>query len=82
MPNATISTMPSPIISTAHVIVIEPMPSNHGAFPYSNAQFFLGSRVCLPHPCFSYFDAKFFGFVVWGKNLASVSQFVTEIRPW
>jgi hypothetical protein len=42
----------------------------------------LGSQSVFTPPLFqSYFDAKFFGFVVWGKNLASVSQFVTEIRP-
>jgi hypothetical protein len=26
-----------------------------------------------------YFDARFFGFVVWGENLASVSQFMAEV---
>jgi len=26
-----------------------------------------------------YFDTRFFGFAVWGENLANVSQFVAEI---
>jgi hypothetical protein len=43
---------------------------------------FLGSQSVFTPPLFqSDFDAKLFGFVVWGKNLASVSQFVAEIRP-
>jgi hypothetical protein len=64
------------------VIVIKPMPSNHGALPLFERRVFLGFQSVFIPPLFqSYFDAKFFGFVVWGENLANVSQFVAEIRP-
>ena len=51
-------------------------------FLCSNAQFFPWFQSVFNLPLFqSYFDVKLFGFVVWGENLASVSQFVAEIRP-
>jgi len=50
-------------------------------FPCSTAQFFFGSQGVFSPPLFQgYFDAKLFGFAVWGENLANVSQFVAEIR--
>ena len=64
------------------MIVIEPMPSNHDAVPLFERPVFLGfQRVFIPPLFQSNFDAKPFGFVVWGENLANVSQFVAEIRP-
>ena len=64
------------------MIVIEPMPSNHGALPLFKRPVFLGFQSVFTPPLFqSYFDVKVFGFVVWGENLANVSQFVAEIRP-
>ena len=64
------------------MIVIEPMPSNHGALPLFKRPVFLKFQRVFTPPLFqSYFDVKFFGFVVWGENLANVSQFVAEIRP-
>ena len=51
-------------------------------FLCSNVRFLLGLQSVFTAPLFqSYFDVKFFGFVVWGENLANVSQFVAEIRP-
>jgi hypothetical protein len=38
--------------------------------------------VFIPPLFQSYFDAKFFGFVVWGESVVNVSQFVAKIRPW
>ena len=51
-------------------------------FLCSNAQLFLKFQSVFTPPLFqSYFDVKFFGFVVWGENLTNVSRFVAEIRP-
>ena len=64
------------------MIVIEPMPSNHGALPLFKRPVFLGFQSVFTPPLFqSYFDVKVFGFVVWGEKLANVSRFVAEIRP-
>ena len=64
------------------MIVIEPMPSNHGAVPLFERPVLLGSQSVFIPPLFqSYFDAKFFGFVVWGESVVNVSQFVAKIRP-
>ena len=62
------------------MIVIEPMPSNHDPLPLFERPVFVGFQSVFTAPLFQgYFDARFFGFVVWGENLASVSQFVAEI---
>ena len=62
------------------MIVIEPMPSNHGALPLFKCPVFPGFQSVFTPPLFqSYFDVKVFGFVVWGQKLANVSRFVAEI---
>jgi hypothetical protein len=59
------------------------MPSNHGAVPLFERPVLLGLQsVFTPLLFQSYFDAKFFGFVLWGESVVNVSQFVAKIRPW